>query len=187
MTQPDWLHEKSLPTEETFDQFVKQFGGQKISDLLSNSPSFKNADYLFREQNVIAELKNFQTDFGNQENFKEKHFELLKKDDFVSLEPNFIISIIAEILSHSYSSIDAFVYLTLDHYVEIKNNDYANLLWIPLYSGRESNDLPDFINKLGSEWFKFLETKIGAFDNKVITDDVKAALPAKPIPQRPSK
>jgi len=252
MNTPDWLHEKSLPTEETFDEFVKQFGGHKISDSLSKSPSFNNADYLFHNENVIAELKNLQTDFGQNVKFKEQHCELVKKylsenlisidsllghdelpkefkkefirlfrppisrilkkankqikqtkqelklssadgilllvnDDFVSLEPEFILGIMGEILSHSYQSIDAFVYLTLDHYVEIPNNDYANLLWIPLYSGRESNHLSDFINRLGNDWGKFLETKIGLFDNKVITDDPKAFLQAKAIPQRPLK
>ena len=88
MTKPDWLHKKSLPTEQTFDQFVKQFGGQKISNSLPNSPPFNNADYLFRNENVIAELKNFQTDFGTTENFKEKHCELVKKylsEDFISV------------------------------------------------------------------------------------------------------
>ena len=93
----------------------------------------------------------------------------------------------AEILSHSYKSIDAFVYLTLDHYVDIPNNDYANLLWIPLYSDRHTVNLPDFINKLGTEWFKFLDTKIGLSDNRVITDDPRAFLQAKAIPLRPSK
>ncbi|MBD2655434.1 hypothetical protein H6G45_18525 [Synechocystis sp. FACHB-383] len=221
MNLPDWLQKPALPTEKIFDRFVQNIEGQKISNIISEAPSFQNADYVFRNGNVIAELKTLQTDFGVTNSFKDKHIKLLQNyisdnrmpfsaifhnterpkeyskdllrlfrpplcrilkkankqiketkkelslennsgiillvnDGFISLEPRFIISIICEILSHSYSSIDAFVYLTLNHYVDIPGNHYANLLWIPAYSQRASNSLVDFVNKLGSQWFNFL-------------------------------
>lgn len=253
MNLPDWLYEKpALPTEETFDRFVKSFEGQKISDLLSGNPSFQNADYLFPNENVIAELKTLQTDFGTTDSFRAKHIELVKKylsesrmtlsaifhsaeqpkeyigdllrlfrpalsrilkkankqlkdtkrelklpntpgilllinDDFLSLEPRFITSIICEILSHSYSSIDAFVYLTLNHYVDIPGNNDANLLWIPVYSKRSPDSLRGFVNKLGSQWFQFLETETGEFDNRIVTDDPASILQAKAIPRSPDE
>lgn len=250
MNLPDWLYEKpALPTEETFDRFVKSFEGQKISDLLSGNPSFPNADYLFPNENVIAELKTLQTDFGTTDSFRAKHIELVKKylsesrmtlsaifhsaeqpkeyiedllrlfrpalsrivkkankqlkqtkrelnlpntpgilllinDDFLSLEPRFIMSIICENLSHSYSSIDAFVYLTLNHYVDIPGNNYPNLLWIPVYK-RSPDSLTGFVNKLGRQWFQFLETETGEFDNRIVTDDPASILQAKAIPRSP--
>lgn len=249
MDLPDWLQKPALPTERTFDRFVQNVGGQKISDILPGNPSFQNADYLFRNENVIAELKTLQTDFGITDSFRDKHIELLKKyisddrmtfgaifrseerpqeyskdllrlfrpalcrilkkanqqiketkkelgfennsgilllvnDDFISLEPRFITSIICEILTHSYSSIDAFVYLTLNHYVDIPGNDYANLLWVPVYSERAPNWLADFVNKLGSQWFDFLEIEVGEFDNKIVTDDPSVILQAKAIPRK---
>lgn len=253
MNLPDWLYEKpALPTEETFDRFVKSVEGKKISDLLSGNPSFQNADYLFPNENVIAELKTLQTDFGTTDSFRAKHIELVKKyllesrmtfgaifsnaeqpneyiedllrlfrpalsrilkkantqlketkrelnrpstpgililinDDFLSLEPRFIMSIMCEILSHSYSSIDAFVYLTLNHYIDIPGNNYANLLWIPVYSERAPDSLTDFVNKLGSKWFQFLETETGKFDNRVVTDDAATILQAKAIPRSPDE
>jgi len=254
MNLPDWLYEKpALPAEETFDRFVKSFEGQKISDLLSGNPSFQNADYLFPNENVIAELKTLQTDFGTTDSFRAKHIELAKKylsesrmtlsaifhsaeqpkeyigdllrlfrpslcrilkkanrqlrdtkrklnlpntpgilllinDDFLSLEPRFISSIIYEILSHSYSSIDACVYLTLNHYVDIPGNNYENLLWIPVYySERSPASLRGFVNKLGSQWFQFLETETGEFDNRIVTDDPASILQAKAIPRSPHK
>ncbi len=108
---------------------------------------------------------------------------LLINDDFISLEPRFITGIICEILTHSYSSIDAFVYLTLNHYVDIPGNNYANLLWIPVYSERAPDSLTDFINKLGSQWFQFLEAETGEFDNKIVTNDLAIVVQAKSIPR----
>ncbi|MBE9095756.1 hypothetical protein [Tychonema sp. LEGE 07203] len=249
MNLPDWLQKPALPTETTFDRFVQNIGGQKISDILPGDPSFQNANYLFRNESVIAELKTLQTDFGTTDSFRDKHIKLLEKyisdgrmtfgaifrsaerpeeyskdllrlfrpalcrilkkanqqiketkkelnfannhgiillvnDDFISLEPRFITSIICEVLTHSYSSIDAFVYLTLNHYVDIPGNDYANLLWIPVYSERAPSSLVDFVNKLGSQWCDFLEVEVGEFDNKVVTDDPSAILQARAIPRK---
>ena len=251
MDLPDGLYEKpTLPAEETFNRFVKNFGGQKISDLLPGDPKFPNADYLFRNENVIAELKTLQTDFGATDSFRDKHIELVKKylsenrmnlssifhsagmpkeyvddllrlfrpalgrilkkankqlkgtkrelslantagilllinDDFLSLEPQFITPIIHEHITHSYKSIDASVYLTLNHYVEIPGNNYANLLWIPVYTERTPHWLTDFVNRLGSQWFKFLEAETGKFDNKIVTDDPAIIAQAKAIRRSP--
>jgi len=239
MDLPDWLYEKpTLPAEETFDRFVKNFGGQKISDLLPGDPGFPNADYLFGNENVIAELKTLKTDFGATDSFREKHIELVKKyrcagmpkeyvndllrlfrsalgrilkkantqlketkrelslantpgilllinDDFLSLEPQFITTIICEHLTHSYTSIDAFVYLTLNHYVDIPGNNYANLLWRPFYSERAPHSLKDFVKRLGSQWGQFLEAETGEFDNKIVTDDPAIIAQAKAIRRSP--
>lgn len=242
----NWLAPQTLPTEETFDQFVRVFGGQKISDFLSGNPSFANADYLFHEQGVIAELKTLQKDFGAEHSFFEKYYKLAEKsisdgrlplgalfdstqlpkefvqellrlfrpplsrilkkanaqlketkkelnlpnyqgilllanDKFISLEPRFIISILSEILVHSYSSIGGFVYLTLNHYVEIQNNNYANLLWIPCYSENSPDSLVYFVNELGKQWFQFLEKETQPFDHKLVTNDGSCILQAKVI------
>lgn len=106
---------------------------------------------------------------------------LLINDDFLSLEPQFITSIMCEMLTHSYSSIDAFVYLTLNHYVDIPGNNYANLLWSPVYSERAPDSLTDFVDKLGEHWFQFLELETGKFDNKVVTDDPASIAQARSI------
>jgi len=47
-----------IDIEAAFDEFVQDLGGYKISDLIEDKSAMpQNADYLFREQNVIAELK----------------------------------------------------------------------------------------------------------------------------------
>ncbi|WP_299825332.1 hypothetical protein [uncultured Roseobacter sp.] len=49
---------EALHVEETFDAFVAGFGGKKISDLIGDKAQMPlNADYLFEEHNIIAELK----------------------------------------------------------------------------------------------------------------------------------
>ena len=63
------------------------------------------------------------------------------------------------------------MYITLNHYVEVPESDYAHLLWAPVYSDRGIDVLHPFINELGSHWFKFLEREIGPFDVSLKTDD----------------
>lgn len=63
-------HRKSLPTSErpepvhietAFDSFVAEFGGKKISDLIETKSQMPmNADYIFENHNVIAELKTLE-------------------------------------------------------------------------------------------------------------------------------
>lgn len=65
-----------IPVEKYFDEFVKGFGGEKISDELSKRPEFKqglpdNADYFFRSDGVIAELKCLEEDTYSVEEFRD--------------------------------------------------------------------------------------------------------------------
>src|SRR5579884_1112830 len=45
------------PLQLLIDPFVREFGGQVVADLIGANPTTKNADYVFRSHNVIAELK----------------------------------------------------------------------------------------------------------------------------------
>lgn len=51
-----------LADESHWNAFVVEFGGELIAPLIRQS-GVKNADYLFRKQKVIAELKILQTEF----------------------------------------------------------------------------------------------------------------------------
>lgn len=69
---PDTLAERpaALPVEATFDAFVEQFGGEKISNLITLKAQMPlNADYIFREHNVIAELKTLEGIYSGPEAF----------------------------------------------------------------------------------------------------------------------
>lgn len=218
-----------INAEETFTEFVRKFGGEVISERLSRSPSFKNADFYFPAGNVISELKCFQTDFPRLKLYGEKLFELQKKwisesqiswamiwekeplplelrqeyvrlfrtplqgilkkankqirdtkknlgfasaqglliilnDGLYGLQPATTVALISSILINQYSAIDGFVYLTLNKYVDIPGDDYARLVWWPVYSDRAGDNLVGFVNDLGRNWFTFLEDIIGPFD-----------------------
>ncbi|RWO61113.1 hypothetical protein [Mesorhizobium sp.] len=57
--------------EEAFDRFVQKLGGKKISDTIDNKSNMpKNADYLFSDANVIAELKTVDGLYSGQESYK---------------------------------------------------------------------------------------------------------------------
>jgi hypothetical protein len=62
-----------IAVESEFDRLVVDFGGAKISSLLSDKSNLpRNADYFFQEDNVIAELKILEegdSPFGTWERF----------------------------------------------------------------------------------------------------------------------
>lgn len=88
---------------------------------------------------------------------------IMVNDGFTSLEPHFVRSLACSLLVDSYSSIDCFLYVTVNRYVEISGSDVPRLVWFPSYSERASESLVSFVDDLGRSWFKFLETKIGPF------------------------
>jgi hypothetical protein len=57
-----------ISVERTFDNFVEKFGGTKISDILESKWKLPlNADYFFKDHNIIAELKTFEGVFSGPE------------------------------------------------------------------------------------------------------------------------
>ena len=62
----------SIDVERTFADFVRRHGGEVVEDLVGPSPDFHNADYLFRSNGVVAELKRLVDDKSEDENIKLK-------------------------------------------------------------------------------------------------------------------
>lgn len=56
-----------LQVEPFFNDFVKSVGGQVISEIIPKGPEVLNADYIFKDENILAELKSFQKDIFNNE------------------------------------------------------------------------------------------------------------------------
>jgi hypothetical protein len=102
-------------------------------------------------------------------------------DGFRSLEPHFVRALVANLLSSSYSSINCFVYMTVNTYVEVPGSDYAHLLWIPSYSDRAPDALVATIDSLGEKWFGYLEGLIGPFDISIKTDNPKIIVGSRAI------
>jgi hypothetical protein len=96
---------------------------------------------------------------------------LFVNDGFTGLGPDLVHDLASDLLVHSYSSIDCFVYLTVNRYVEIPGSNEPKLLWHPTYSTRASDSLVGFVDQLGRRWFDFLKQEIGPFTSRTTTDE----------------
>jgi len=68
-----------IKTEEELDECVKFINGIKISELVGSSPVFSNADYLFNEYNVVAELKCLEEDKIKDHKIRDKASKIYEK------------------------------------------------------------------------------------------------------------
>ena len=90
---------------------------------------------------------------------------VIVNDGFTSFSIMIVYGLICNILANSYSSIDGFVLMTVNSYVAIESSNIPCLIWMPCYSpGFEHTSLSEFVNDMGREWRKFMETKTGPFD-----------------------
>jgi hypothetical protein len=236
-----------LPVEKTFHSFVRKYGGCVVSDVLPGNPSFDNADYSFKDNNIIGELKEIETEFLNQDGAKIKFSEMMEKllneypnwkpslmggddyypdwfkiefirlarpgitrilkkankqirqtkehfnapnangvlffinDGFTGISPFLAQALACDALTNSYSSIDCFLYMTLNRYVEIDDSSEPKLIWAPSYSDRVDDSFVDFIDNLGRNWFDFLEEQIGGFTSRHEDSDRSILLNSKAI------
>lgn len=227
-----------IGVEATWREFVRSVGGKVVEDLIPQPRMFENADFLFPSLQVVAELKEIETEFDRSAAFRDgfrsliervmkedpswrplllggsgeypkwfsrelirlfrppvsrvlkkanrqlretkSHFNISKpigmlifaNDGFTTLEPHFVRSLACNLLVDSYSSIDCFLYITVNRYVEVAGSDVPRLLWMPSYSDRAPDALVQFVDDLGRKWYDFLQTKIGPF-----------TLPREEIPQ----
>ena len=68
-----------LDVESTWRELVSGLGGTVVEQILPNPRTFENADFLFREKGVVAELKEIATEFGSSAAFKSGFSELMLK------------------------------------------------------------------------------------------------------------
>ena len=54
---------KPIDAEEVMDDAVLAAGGQRVSDVVGLNPPFDNADYVFSNDGIIAEMKSLEKDF----------------------------------------------------------------------------------------------------------------------------
>lgn len=87
-------------------------------------------------------------------------------DGFTGLAPDLVHALACDALVHSYSSIDCFLYVTVNRYVEVTQSNEPKIIWNPSYSDRAPNELVTFIDALGRRWFDFLENKIGPYTSR---------------------
>lgn len=61
-----------IDIEGSFSNVVRTFGGEVLEDTFGTSLEFSNADYIFRDQNVIGELKRLVDDKSTDEDVQAK-------------------------------------------------------------------------------------------------------------------
>ena len=89
---------------------------------------------------------------------------VLVNDGFRGAPPDLVIALVSDIMANeSYSSCDGLIYQT-NHLVELRDNPYANWLWVPMYNPRKTDDFVDFVNHIGREWRAFHEEIDGPFE-----------------------
>lgn len=67
-----------IDVTKEMDRFVKSFGGQVGLDLFGPNPDFSNADYVFPQDKVVAELKCLTDDKSADEDLQKKLEELFE-------------------------------------------------------------------------------------------------------------
>ncbi|MDT5061288.1 MAG: hypothetical protein QOH63_1747 [Acidobacteriota bacterium] len=220
-----------INVEEQFNEFVREFGGELVSKLLPKNTDIPlNADYLFRKEGVIAELKCLEkNDYGSKElekKFNKIHSKwlhdglvklgqintraidisslplkcqndlfklvgrqiithidkandqiketkkflglpdakgllLLVNDGNYLLEHHDALRFLARRLKPAYTSIDKFVYLTVNLRA-ISPEGVAVRVWLDAHSRENVNEISDdFTNSLRKGWLSFLRRRVG--------------------------
>ena len=68
-----------IPVEEHWQKFVRIVGGAVLEDVLPQPRSFENADFLFMQDQIVAELKEIETEFSHSAAFGKGLHELMQK------------------------------------------------------------------------------------------------------------
>lgn len=91
ITGKNGVFSKDFDPETYVDCFVKFANGERITDILGPSIESENADYFFRGDNVIVELKILETDFleSNKKKLASARSDALKK---VKITPEMVMS-----------------------------------------------------------------------------------------------
>jgi hypothetical protein len=223
----------AIPVEESFNEFVEEFGGELVSKLMPRDKNLsRNADYLFRHDAVVAELKCLEKNLFNNLEDRERIGKIIQKhasDNTVSghtglrwvlgqeklpdeylrdmlnltkrtvettirsakeqiantkahfglpdaqgllllandgnyfLESRDFFALTCQIMQERFleSSIDGFVYFTVNMPAELPGHLREMLIWVPAYRDEKNKALSGFVNKLGFEWNRFYERKVG--------------------------
>lgn len=177
----------------------------KLLNRLSNEEANKLHESLDSQEQFLNLPEWFKIDFNKyfrpqvsrvlkkanlQIKTTKEHFKISKNngvlflvnDYFTGVNPLMFMAIISEILLHSYSSIDCIVFLNINRYIAIENNNVPKMLWAPLYSSKAEQDLSQFINNIGNKWYNFLtENKNLSFDEYQTAEDFTPLISSKYI------
>ncbi|MDZ4109238.1 MAG: hypothetical protein U1E18_06510 [Brevundimonas sp.] len=95
----------------------------------------------------------------------------LVNDNFRGLPPERVVGLMGRILNGSCSGVDGLIYLT-NHYIELPDDEFARIAWVPIYRDETDDKLSEFVNWLGKEWFDFVENEEGPVESRLAGDDL---------------
>lgn len=116
------LQHKPIDVEKEFTHFIRQIGGSLISEMLpTKNPKFKNADFIFEKEKIIAELKIMKVPVDEK-----KLNKLIKSSD---IQEDELLKKISKILKDPFRKIIADANKQLKETKrELKLDDYKGLL-----------------------------------------------------------
>lgn len=68
-----------LNSESLLNECVRLMEGKRVDEIVGMSPNFSNADYVFPQENIVAETKSLEKDFLTADDVQEKFHRLLIK------------------------------------------------------------------------------------------------------------
>ncbi|AYB33043.1 hypothetical protein [Chryseolinea soli] len=87
---------------------------------------------------------------------------LLCNDGNYGLTHRELLGVIGNLMASKYSSmVDGFVYFTYNQTVRIPGSDIDHQLWTAAYSENTPDKIVNFVDDLGSKYFKFMEVHTG--------------------------
>lgn len=91
-------------------------------------------------------------------------------DGFYSVSPFLTIELLHEPLSRKFSAVDAMIFLNFRRKVTLDLGDgpYDYFIFEPRYKPGFPASLPNFINRVGSQWFEYMQLLAGKRVNKHI-------------------
>ncbi|WP_339915644.1 hypothetical protein [uncultured Brevundimonas sp.] len=95
----------------------------------------------------------------------------LVNDNFRGIGTDLALGLLLSTVGHRNPHVDGLVYVT-NHYVDFPGDDFARLVWAPAYAEGVSQDLVDFVDRLGAAWFQFQEGVIGQMDDRQSGPDI---------------
>lgn len=168
--QTEFLDKNKEKIQDLINKYVEEDSLSLKDIFVSNFPdSFWN-DYVRLVRPAISRIlrkanKQIKETKKYLEHPEARGIVVLVNDGFTSFSAQTVLSLVCNILVNSYSSIDGFVLLTVNSYVAIEDSNIPRQIWMPSYSPElEYTSLPYFVNELGREWRKYLDTLIGPSD-----------------------
>jgi hypothetical protein len=82
-------------------------------------------------------------------------------DGFYQAEPNLTITLIGDPLTRHMTSVDGYVVFSLRKKISIPDDPIDRFFWDPRYRDSVDVSRPEFVNRLGKDWFLYLQQLAG--------------------------